>query len=109
MLIFQLLPIKPSSLCVVSSGDPTIVKIHAKHVSFYKLLLQGMSLGAALSRMSSKKVAPVGLKHQECKCRRGSEEAPIHYLLEQDPVQEALNLKPKSLKCTLKNGSKTQV
>ncbi len=28
---------------------------------------------------------------------------------ERDPIQEALDLKPKSLKCTLANGSETRV
>ena len=59
------------------------------------------------------KVVPTGLKHQECeckcKCRRGGEKAPIRYVPERDPVQEVLELKPKSLKCTLTNGSKTWV
>ena len=59
--------------------------------------------------MYSKKVAPTGLKHQECKCRRGGEKAPIRYVPERDPVQEALEQKPESLKCTLANGSETRV
>ncbi len=72
-----------------------------------KALFQETSLGTALSRMSSKKVAPTGLKYQECECGRGGEKAPIWYVPEQEPVQEALELKPKSLKCTLTNGSET--
>ena len=92
-------------------------KIHAKNVLFkvdtpqssYKALFQGTSLGTALSRMSSEKIAPMGLKHQECERGRGGEKAPIRYVPEREPVQEALELKPESLKCTLTNRSETQV
>ena len=59
--------------------------------------------------MSSEKTAPTGLKHQECERGRGGEKAPIRYVPERDPVQEALDLKPESLKCTLANGSETRV
>ena len=97
--------------------DPVAVAIRAKRVSFevdpprssYKALFQGTSLGTALSRMSSEKIAPTGLKHQECERGRGGEKAPIRYVPERDPVQEALELKPESLKCTLANGSETRV
>eukprot|EP00804_Cyclotella_cryptica_P024036 CCRYP_007272-RA/>CCRYP_007272-RA protein AED:0.13 eAED:0.13 QI:0/-1/0/1/-1/1/1/0/100 len=95
--------------------DPTTNKIRVKRVSFeaeppkssYKTLFLGTSLGAALSRMSSEKIAPIGLKNQECKPGRGGKKAPIHYVPDRDPVQEALDLKPKSLKCTFVNGSET--
>ena len=95
--------------------DPVAVAIRAKRVSFevdpprssYKALFQGTSLGIALSRMSSEKIAPTGLKHQECERGRGGEKAPIRYVPERDPVQEALEQKPESLKCTLANGSET--
>ena len=97
--------------------DPATVKIHTKLVSFevnhcqssYKDLFQGTSLGTALSRMSSEKVAPRGLKHQECEHGRGGGKAPIQYVPERELVQEAFELKPESLKCTLANGSETQV
>ena len=69
----------------------------------------GTSLAAALTRMSLEKVVPARLKHQECKCWRGCEKAPIRYVPEQDPVQEALDMKPKFLKCTFDNGSETWV
>ena len=59
--------------------------------------------------MFSKKVASIGLKHQECDHGRGAEKAPMRYVPEWDPVQEALELKPESLKCTLANGSETRV
>eukprot|EP00804_Cyclotella_cryptica_P011488 CCRYP_017057-RA/>CCRYP_017057-RA protein AED:0.40 eAED:0.43 QI:0/0/0/0.66/0.5/0.33/3/0/329 len=96
--------------------DPAANKIHANRVSFeckpprssYKTLFLGTSLGAALSSMSAEKMAPIGLKNQEC----GAEEvakAPIRYVPDRDPVQEALDLKPETLKCTLANGSETQV
>ena len=59
--------------------------------------------------MSSEKFAPTGLKHQECEQGRDGEKAPIWYVTEWDPVQEALELIPESLKCTHTNGSETQV
>ena len=59
--------------------------------------------------MSTEKVAPVGLKNQECERGRGGEKAPIRYVPDRDPVQEALDLKPETLKCTLANGSETRV
>ena len=95
--------------------DPAAAKIHIKHVFFkvdaprssYKALFQDTSLEIALSRMSSRKVTPVGLEHQECEYVRSGEKAPIQYVPEHEPIQEALDLKPKSLKCTLSNGSET--
>ena len=59
--------------------------------------------------MASEKLAPIGLKHQECERGRGGEKAPIRYVPDRDPVQEALYLKPESLKCTLADGSETRV
>ncbi len=59
--------------------------------------------------MSSNKVAPSRLKHQECEHGRGGGKAPIQYVPERELVQEAFELKPESLKCTLANGSETQV
>ncbi len=59
--------------------------------------------------MSSKKVTPAGLKHQECEPGKGGEKAPIQYVPEPDPIQEALDLKPESPKYTLANGSENQV
>ncbi len=56
--------------------------------------------------MSFKKVAPTVLKHQECEHGRGGEKAPIWYVPEWDQVQEALELKPESLKCILSMGPK---
>ena len=97
--------------------DSAAAKICKKRVSFevdapqssYKALFQGTSLRTALSRISSEKIAPTGLKHQECERRRGGEKAPIRYVPERDPVQEVLELKPESLNCTLANGSETRV
>jgi hypothetical protein len=59
--------------------------------------------------MSTEKIAPVGLKNQECERGRGGEKAPIRYVPDRDPVQEALDLKPETLKCTLANGSEIRV
>ncbi len=95
--------------------DPIAAKICTKHVLFevdtlwslYKALFQGTSLGTALLRMSSKKVAPAGLKHQECEHGRGEKKASIQYIPECDPIQEALDLNPESR--TLTNGSEPRV
>eukprot|EP00804_Cyclotella_cryptica_P021795 CCRYP_000788-RA/>CCRYP_000788-RA protein AED:0.43 eAED:0.43 QI:0/-1/0/1/-1/1/1/0/74 len=59
--------------------------------------------------MSAEKMAPIGLKNQECASGRGGKKAPIRYVPDRDPVQEALDLKPETLKCTLANGSETRV
>eukprot|EP00804_Cyclotella_cryptica_P010182 CCRYP_013808-RA/>CCRYP_013808-RA protein AED:0.11 eAED:0.65 QI:0/0/0/1/1/1/2/0/398 len=59
--------------------------------------------------MSAEKMAPIGLKNQECERGRGGKKAPIPYVPDRDPVQEALDLKPETLKCTLANGSETQI
>eukprot|EP00804_Cyclotella_cryptica_P013426 CCRYP_005171-RA/>CCRYP_005171-RA protein AED:0.20 eAED:0.78 QI:0/0/0/1/1/1/3/0/330 len=59
--------------------------------------------------MSAEKIAPIGLKNQECERGRGGKKAPIRYVPDRDPVQEALDLKPETLKCTLANGSETRV
>eukprot|EP00804_Cyclotella_cryptica_P020566 CCRYP_003405-RA/>CCRYP_003405-RA protein AED:0.22 eAED:0.74 QI:0/0/0/1/1/1/2/0/267 len=58
--------------------------------------------------MSAEKIAPIGLKNQECGAE-GVAKAPIRYVPDRDPVQEALDLKPETLKCTLANGSETRV
>eukprot|EP00804_Cyclotella_cryptica_P023564 CCRYP_011915-RA/>CCRYP_011915-RA protein AED:0.45 eAED:0.45 QI:0/0/0/0.5/1/1/2/0/228 len=59
--------------------------------------------------MSYEKIMPIEFKHQECECRRGDEKAPIRYVPDRDPVQEALDIKPESLKCTFANGPETRV
>eukprot|EP00804_Cyclotella_cryptica_P025382 CCRYP_016509-RA/>CCRYP_016509-RA protein AED:0.41 eAED:0.45 QI:0/-1/0/1/-1/1/1/0/97 len=59
--------------------------------------------------MSAEKIAPIGLKNQECERGRGGKKAPIRYVPDRDPVQEALDLKPETLKYTLANGSETRV
>eukprot|EP00804_Cyclotella_cryptica_P006309 CCRYP_010148-RA/>CCRYP_010148-RA protein AED:0.43 eAED:1.00 QI:0/0/0/1/1/1/2/0/386 len=59
--------------------------------------------------MSAEKMAPIGLKNQECERGRGGEKAPIRYVPDRDPVQEALDIKPETLKCTLANWSETRV
>jgi hypothetical protein len=106
-----------SSSATSALRDPAANKIRVKSISFecepprssYKTLFLGTSLGAALSRKSTEKIAPVGLKNQECERGRGGEKAPIRYVPDRDPVQEALDLKPETLKCTLANGSETRV
>ena len=40
--------------------------------------------------MSALKSTPKGLKVVECKHGMGGKNAPIHYIPEQDPVQDAL-------------------
>eukprot|EP00804_Cyclotella_cryptica_P011088 CCRYP_013554-RA/>CCRYP_013554-RA protein AED:0.17 eAED:0.17 QI:0/-1/0/1/-1/1/1/0/88 len=57
--------------------------------------------------MSAEKMVPIGLKNQECG-RRGGEKA-LSIMCGSGPSQEALDLKPETLKCTLANGSETRV
>eukprot|EP00804_Cyclotella_cryptica_P006389 CCRYP_014270-RA/>CCRYP_014270-RA protein AED:0.20 eAED:0.20 QI:0/-1/0/1/-1/1/1/0/76 len=45
--------------------------------------------------MSTEKIALIGLKNQER--AEGGEKAPIRYVPDRDPVQEALDLKPETL------------
>eukprot|EP00804_Cyclotella_cryptica_P011090 CCRYP_013556-RA/>CCRYP_013556-RA protein AED:0.45 eAED:0.45 QI:0/-1/0/1/-1/1/1/0/74 len=58
--------------------------------------------------MASRRLRPSGLNTKNAS-GRGGEKAPIRYVPDRDPVQEALDLKPESLKCTLANGSETRV
>ena len=58
--------------------------------SFFKGLFQGSDLGEALRKMSSVKSNPEGLKVVECERGVGGKNAPIRYIPEQDPVQDAL-------------------
>eukprot|EP00804_Cyclotella_cryptica_P020696 CCRYP_003493-RA/>CCRYP_003493-RA protein AED:0.43 eAED:0.43 QI:0/-1/0/1/-1/1/1/0/74 len=58
--------------------------------------------------MSAEKMAPIGLKNQECERGRGGKKAPIRYVPDRDPVQEALDLKPETLKCTPRMGQKPE-
>lgn len=46
-------------------------------------------------------------KKNACEIQSGGKKAPIQYVPEQDLVEEALDMKPQSLKCTLANGSET--
>lgn len=87
--------------------DPAVNKIHVKEfVPFdmeppsisYKTCFLVTNLGAALTRVSSDKVAPTRLKHQEYERVRGGKKA-----------QEALDLKPKFIKYMFANRSETQV
>ncbi len=72
----------------------------SKHVFFelcsrssYKVLFQGTELGEALKRMLLSKAVPEGLKSVECEHGIGGKNSPIYYILEQDPIQEALQMK----------------
>ena len=58
--------------------------------SMFKNLFIGTNLGEQLCKMSLAKLTPVGLKVVECECGLGSKNAPIRYIPEQDPVQDAL-------------------
>ena len=65
--------------------------------SLFKKLFIETELGKALQKMSSAKSIPKGPKFVECKrgmCRKNS---PIHYILEQDPVQDALEKNKKTM------------
>jgi hypothetical protein len=68
-------------------------------------------LGKALKRMLLSKAVPEGLKSVECERGIGGKNSPIHYIPEQDPIQEALKTKhqPMSFKLTLPLGSEMRL
>ena len=59
------------------------------------------SLGAAAARISHAKVAPEGLKPQECKRNAGRSKHPIPYIPEKDDLQDAVESSANTLKLTL--------
>ena len=61
--------------------------------------------------MSLSKVVPEGLKSVKCEHGVGGKNSPIRYILEQDPIQEALETKhqPTSFKLTLPSGSEMRM
>jgi hypothetical protein len=77
---------------------------HASEKFFNKLFI-GTNLGKALQKISSVKSNPKGLKVVECKRHVGGMIAPIRYIPEQDPVQNALEKTKKTtyFKLTLPN------
>ena len=54
--------------------------------SFFAALFIGTSLGTDIKRMSHAKVAPEGLKPQECERNVGRSKAPIPYIPEKDVI-----------------------
>ena len=71
--------------------------------SFFKALFIGTHLGIALGRMSHVKVAPEGLKPQECERNTGRSKPPILYVPENDVLQEAVDSSANTLKLTTAN------
>ena len=69
--------------------------------SFFKALFIGTSLDAAAARMSHAKVAPEGLKHQECERNAARSKPPIPYIPEKDDLQDAVESSANTLKLTL--------
>ena len=71
----------------------------------FKRLFIGLDLREQLRKMSMAKSTPEGLKVVECKCGMGGKNAPIRYIPEQDPVQDALEKTKKTtyFKLTLPN------
>jgi hypothetical protein len=67
----------------------------------FKALFYRTSLGAALRRASHVKVAPEGLKPQECERNAGRSKPPIPYIPEKDVIQEAIDSSANTLKLTL--------
>ena len=59
--------------------------------SFFKKLFIGTNIGEALQKMLSVKSNPEGLMMVECEHGVGGKNAPILYIPEQDPVQDALD------------------
>ena len=103
----------------LSKSSELNVSLPSKHArfnlsqtkSFYKALFQGPELGKALKRMSLSKAIPEGLKSVECKCGIGGKTYPICYILEQYPIQEALETKHQTMffKHTLPSGSEMRM
>ena len=73
---------------------------HARK-SFFKALFLGTRLGKAATRMSHAKVAPEGLKPQECERNAGRSRPPIPYIPEKDVIQEAVDSSANTLKLML--------
>ena len=69
--------------------------------SFFKALFYGTRLGEALRRMRHAKLAPEGLKHQECERNSGRIRPPIPYIPEKDVIQEVIDSSANMLKLTL--------
>ncbi len=67
----------------------------------FKALFIGMHLGATAARMSHAKVAPEGLKPQECERNAGRSRPLIPYIPEKDVVQEAVDSSANTLKLML--------
>jgi hypothetical protein len=68
---------------------------------FFKALFYGTSLSAAARRMSHPKVAPEGLKPQECERNTGRSKPPISYITKKDVIKEAVDFSANILKLTL--------
>ncbi len=68
---------------------------------FFKALFIGTSRGAAAARMSHSKVAPEGLKPQECERNASRSKSPIPYIPEKDVLQEAVESSANMLKLIL--------
>ena len=69
--------------------------------SFFKALFLGMRLGDISTRMSHAKVAPEGLKPQECERNAGRSRPPIPCIPEKDVIQEAVDSSTNMLKLML--------
>jgi len=67
----------------------------------FKALFYGTNLGAGLRRMSHAKVAPEGLKPQECERNVGRSKPPIPYIPEKEVIQEVIDSSANMLKLIL--------
>ena len=67
----------------------------------FKALFHGTSVGAAARRMSHVKVAPEGLKPQECERNMVRSKPPIPYNPQKDVIQETIDSSANTLKLTL--------
>ena len=75
------------------------------------MLFQGTELGEALKRMLLSKAVPEELKSVECYCGIRGKNSPIRYIPEQDPIQDALEMKhqPTSFKLSIPSGSEMRM
>ena len=87
---------KPSMLTVCKGSFLSSPRTVPQRV--FKALFYGTSLGTAATRMSHAKVAPEGLKPQECERNACRSRSPIPYIPKKDVLQKAVDSTANMLK-----------
>ena len=95
----------PSCIMYYSRGTLAqaifFVPVNRTPKSFFKALFLGTRLEDISTRMSHAKVAPEGLKPQECERNVGRSRPPIPYVPEKDIIQEVVDSSANMLKLML--------